>query len=459
MYKKLLRASLSILPLVVCAVTLHGQDIDTLWTKTYGGLQNEEAYAVEVTDDGGYIIAGYSDSYGAGYSDAYLVRTDADGETLWTHWYGGDHSDIAQSVVQTEDGGFIFLGWTYSFGGGIPANSNVYLMKTDSLGQQSWKRVFGDSIETDKGYCVKQSSDGGYYISGYTVTTDYIANIYLIRTDENGHLLWSQTYGRGRAYDFDLTEDGGVILACVYMQDYKFIKTDADGDVIWESDVFGGPGRDDVFEIQQTPDGGYLVSGFYTNLSEYITLIYLVRLDENGNTVWTRDYGRGRAYCFDQTDDGGAVLACVYMQDFKILQVDPDGNLIAESAVYGGSGRDDVWAIRRESDDLYVIAGFTESFGSGGRDVWLIKALVTDLGICGDANMSGDVTTADAYFILNYLGSGPQPPSCWIANTDGWNGITPSDAYVVFEFLGGGTPPMNCQPCEFSEQGTNTRME
>jgi hypothetical protein len=210
---------------------------DTLWTKKYGGYLWDEGYSVDQTLDGGYIITGSATSFGAGGQDVYLIKTNSDGDTLWTKTYGGSGSDKGNSVSQTLDGGYIIAGTTNSFGAG---NADIYLVKTNSTGDSIWTKTYGGT-EYDNGYCVSQTSDGGYILTGKT--NSYGAgfdDVYIIKTDSLGDIMWTRTYGdtsSDRGLSIVQTNDGGFIVAGWTMSygagsnDFYLIKTDSLGNV------------------------------------------------------------------------------------------------------------------------------------------------------------------------------------------------------------------------------------
>lgn len=153
---------------------------DTLWTKTFGGSSYEQGESVEQTPDSGYIIAGTTSSFGSGISDAWLIKTDLNGDTLWTRTFGGSDRDFGRSVTHTSDGGYIILGWTRSFGFGA---WDVWLIKTDADGDTVWTETFGGSFE-DVGHSLQQTSDGGYIIAGATRSFGSGGyDVWLIRVD------------------------------------------------------------------------------------------------------------------------------------------------------------------------------------------------------------------------------------------------------------------------------------
>jgi hypothetical protein len=174
--------------LAVSSLTLaQPQAPDTLWTKTYGGNSGDYGNSVQQTTDGGFIIAGYTYSYGAGYSDVYLIKTDGLGNQQWYRTFGRQWDDYGYSVQQTTDGGFIIAGRTSSYGA---ANYDVYLIKTDGLGNQQWYRTFGGN-NYDCGYSVQQTTDGGFIIAGSTGSYGAGSDdVYLIKTDGLGNQQW-----------------------------------------------------------------------------------------------------------------------------------------------------------------------------------------------------------------------------------------------------------------------------
>jgi hypothetical protein len=292
---------------------------DTLWTRTYGDTNADRGYSVQQTSDGGYIIAGATCSFGAGtpdYPNVYLIKTNASSDTLWTGTYGGTSWDEAYSVQQTADTGYIIAGYTGSFGAGI---TDVYLIKTNAAGDTLWIRTYG-GWGSDEGYSVQQTSDGGYVVAGGTYSFGAgNGDVYLVKTNAAGDTLWTRTYGGtyndcGRSVQ--QTADGGYVIAGVTMSvgaggDVYLIKTDASGDTLWTR-IYGGADDEYGCSVKQTPDGGYIITGSTLSFGAGGGDVYLIKTNASGDTLWTSTYGGtswDEAYSVQQTSDGGYVIA------------------------------------------------------------------------------------------------------------------------------------------------------
>jgi hypothetical protein len=305
---------------------------DTIWTRTYGGPGDDEGYFAQQTSDGGYVVAGYTSSFGAGNDDVYLVKTDGAGDTLWTRTYGGTGNDVGYSAQQTSDGGYIVAGYTSSFGAGL---DDVYLVKTNGAGDTLWTRTYG-GLDVDIGYSVQPTADGGYIIAGSTIYSGAIGYVYVVKTNAAGDTLWTRTYrgdGDVRGYSVQQTADGGYIIAGSIVDSgvtgYVYlIKTNASGDTLWTR-TYGEAQNSEGNSVQQTSDGGYVVAGFATSNGTGGCYVYLIKTNASGDTLWTRTYGG------DSVNEGNFV--------------------------------------RQTTDGGYVIAGLTNSFGAGNYDVYVIK--------------------------------------------------------------------------------------
>jgi hypothetical protein len=371
------------------------------WGKTFGESSDDNAWAVRQTIDGGYILAGYTYSFGAGDKDAWLIKTDADGNKVWDNTFGGSNGEHAYDMQQTSDEGYILAGYTESYGAG---NGDAWLIKSDANGNKVWDKTFGGSGWWDEADAVQQTSDGGYILAGGTYS--YGAggeDAWLIKTDEIGNTcdfsingncsvnnsLWVKTFGGGsddRASAVQQTSDGGYILAGYTLSygagygDAWLIKTDEDGNKVWDK-TFGGIDFDAVQAVQQTSDGGYILAGATKSFGAGGWDIWLIKTNANGNKVWDKTFGGSFddcAYTVRQTSDGGYILAGNTKsygaggQEIWLIKTDTKGNKIWDKT-YGGSLDEDAYTVRQTSDGGYILAGDTYSYGAGGRDAWLIK--------------------------------------------------------------------------------------
>jgi hypothetical protein len=201
------------------------------WDQNYGGPSYEEGNYVEQTTDGGYIVVGETFSYGAGSYDIYLVKTDSAGNMIWDKTFGGTNGDFGYCVQQTNDGGYILTGVTKSFGSGY---EDVYLVKTDNNGNKVWDKTFRGILD-NWGNSVRETTDGGYIITGKYMTLYGAGDVCLIKTDSAGILEWEKTFNGGigfeEGYCVQQTTDDGYIITGEIKRDVCLIKTDKDGNV------------------------------------------------------------------------------------------------------------------------------------------------------------------------------------------------------------------------------------
>jgi hypothetical protein len=352
---------------------------DTLWTRTYGGTEAERCYGMQQTRDGGYILAGFTRSFGAGSFDYWLMKTDVNGDSVWSRTYGGPEFESCSSVQQTTDGGYILAGYRGMNAEGV---HHFWLVKTDSTGDSLWSRTYGGS-DYDECYDSFQSSDGGYILTG--ITTSFgagLADFWMVKTDANGDSLWSHTYG-GLADDIctsaHQTTDGGYILAGYTASygsggtDFWMVKTDANGDSLW-SRTYGMEGSQECRSVEQTLDGGYLLAGTDFNSGPYF---WLVKTDSNGDSLWTRTISSiwGACYSVQQTADHGYILGGGRMTGipedlrFIVAKADSDGNLAWNRIFHAGSYAK-CWTARQTTDGGYIFGGYTSV---NGFDFWLIR--------------------------------------------------------------------------------------
>jgi hypothetical protein len=374
--------------LIFCSNQIFAQTPDTIWTKTFGGTNIDIGHCVQQTTDSGYIITGYTRSYGTTSGrNVWLIKTDKNGNQQWDNTFGGNNDDEGYSVQQTSDGGYIIAGYTESFGAGL---NDVFLVKADTSGNQVWAKTFGGSSD-DEGYSVLQTSDGGYLIAG--VTSSFGAgsrDVWLIKTDASGNLIWQNTHGglsSDGAWYVEHTSDGGfIITGWTYsygpgiIGNAWLVKTDSLGNQQWNK-FFGGDDVDRGYSVQQTTDGGYILTGYTDSFGAGLYDMLLIKTDPAGNAEWTKTFGgTGRDYgnSVRQTIDGGFIVLGYTLtfgaggDDFYLVKTDTNGNE-EWSKTYGGVYSDVGFYVRQTNDGGLILTGHTLSFGSGVHDVWLLK--------------------------------------------------------------------------------------
>jgi hypothetical protein len=357
------------------------------WQKTYDGSSTDLANSIQQTLDGGYILAGYTYSFGAG-GDMWVLKLDASGNAVWQKTYGGSDFDMANSIQQTSDGGYILGGNTYSFGAG---DRDAWVLKLDASGNAAWQKTYGGS-DWDSAYSIQQTSDGGYILAGYTGSFGAgNGDTWVLKLDASGNVAWQKTYGDSeidRAKSIQQTSEGGYILAgetesfgAVY-SDAWVLKLDASGNVAWQK-TYGGSDYDWANSIQQTSDGGYILAGETESFGAGEIDMWVLKLDASGNAAWHKTYGGSdfdSANSIQQTSDGGYILAGdtysfgagAGKNDMWVLKLDVGGNA-AWQKTYGGSDYDVASSIQQTSEGGYILAGDTNSFGAGDDDAWVLK--------------------------------------------------------------------------------------
>jgi hypothetical protein len=378
---------------------------DTLWTRVFGGTTYECAYDIRQTSDGGYIAAGYTNSFGAGGYDCWLVKVDSTGDRQWSRTYGGQSDERAYSVQQTSDGGYILAGYTCSFGA---VGGDLYMVKTNELGDTLWTRMYV-ALEGDVARSVEQTADGGYILGGST--DSYGAgelDFYLFKTDHMGNMEWRQVYGGSNddeAFAAYQTIDGGYIMGGnttsfgAGYSDFYLVKTDNEGDTLW-THTYGGIGWDRMGTFQPTEDGGYIIVGDSRSFGLENYDFYLVKTNSSGEEEWARTIGEQSnlddfPHYVKQTSDGGYIIAgiCALFGPsgcaIWLVRTDERGDTLW-SRTYGGPSYENAYVVRQTMDWGYIIAGATESFGAGAYDMYLIKTGPDELLMLPHIEVSAD---------------------------------------------------------------------
>jgi hypothetical protein len=402
------------------------------WERTYGGSGYEEGCSVQQTRDGGYIVTGWTNSFGAGNEDVYLIKTDSLGDTLWMRTYGGGNSDFGYSVQQTQDGGYIISGETYSFGAGY---TDVYLIKTDAKGKTVWTRTYGWSDE-DRRYSVQQSRNGEYIVAGETYPygrpdTSYV---YLLKLNSHGDTLWARNLGTDAVgYSVQQTQDGGYIIGgTVFTQggwdnDIYLLKTDSFGYVLWDRS-YGGIDLDFGLSVQQTQDKGYIISGSTWSFGSGYNDVYLIKTDSLGDTLWTRVLGAGDndfGNSVRQTQDNGYVVAGSLGGLPWLLKFDANGDTLWTKTYAGLDSQGGMFnSVQQTYDGGYIVAGWTATWGPGDHEVYLIK---TD----ADGNTGVEEKSKVGSFLKAKLKAVPNPFTSF-ATVPGHS----SDRFALYDISG-----------------------
>ena len=347
------------------------------WNRTFGGLLEDVGLYVQQTPDESYIIAGLTRSFGEGEHDILILKTDSKGNHVWNKTSGGPEYDTAYAIQPCTDGGYVITGSTESG----TESYEAFLLKIDSEGNVLWMNTYGNYTT---GRHVVETSDNGLIIVGSQHSSDFDdLDFLLIRTDSDGALLWNRTYdGRGRDLGrcVQQTRDGGFIVTGIIdswgpEKGLYLFKVDRDGGMVWNQSL-GDYGDAGEF-IQETGDG-FIVTGYMRK--DDLDCV-LVKTDSWGNVQWSRvigGSGRDSGSCVQITSDGDYIVVGASSSfgdgsnDVYLFEMDTDGVLLWDLTV-GGPGNDGGSCVQQTSDGGFIVSGFTQSYGKGDSDVFLIK--------------------------------------------------------------------------------------
>lgn len=330
-------------------------DGNILSQRTFGGKGGDTARAIEVTPDGGYVVAGITHSPTAGGADFWVTKFDGNDNLQWSKSYGGVKNDLAHAIDVTLDGGYLVAGFTTSFGA---SNKDYFIVKLDSDGTQEWAKRFGAGGE-DVIRTVKATSDGKYLVAGFTHSFGY-GDIMVLMLDSDGNLEWQKRYG--------------------------------------------GAGFEEACCILEMPDG-YIILEQSTSFSMNADA-WMFKIDTLGNIIWQKRHGGGS---FDElssarlTDDGGFITAGetksfnAVVEDYWIAKFTADG-VLQWAKRYGGSDVDEAEAVALAPDGSMVAVGTTRSFGAQGKDIWMLKVDADgNVGQCNSGVTANLVTQAKTF--------------------------------------------------------------
>jgi len=419
---------------------VFGQAPTIQWQKSFGGSDNEVDNSIYQTSDGGYIIAGTSRSINGditgshGDNDAWVVKIDNNGTKQWQKSLGGTKSDRISSIKQTVDGGYIMAGSSNSNDGDVSGNRGDYdfwIVKLDNNGSIQWQKSLGGK-SNDSAIDIQQTSDNGFIVVGDTYSDnsgmfpgDVSGNhggqdLWVVKLDNNGTIKWQKCLG-GSEIEFasyiQQTSDGGYILGGYtasingdvtsnYGGDGWIVKLNSDGTIQWQR-TLGSTYNDVVKSIKQTSDGGYIVASTVAKGDGDVLVhygnndIWIVKLDSNGAIQWQKTFG---GIQFDQvssielTSDNGYILAASSnsidkdvtgnhgSSDYWVVKLNSNGALQWQKSL-GGSTLDTAYSIKQTLDGGYIVAGISNSNNGdvtgnhGLQDYWIVKLNPENLSI------------------------------------------------------------------------------
>jgi putative intracellular protease/amidase len=257
-----------------------------IWSKTFGGASWDVGMAVDGNSESGYVVCGFTHSFGAGEEDVYVIKTDADGNTIWAKTFGGERYEFGNSVHVTNDGGCLVGATTGTFGNG---NADFYLIRIDADGSEIWTRSYGNKGRRGYGFdwCNSMSltGDGGSIAVGYTDSQD-IMDAHVVKFDDKGSDVWTRSFGNKPFYDYGHSvceiKDGSYVICGVTKSirgnnDISLTKLSADGNVIWER-ALGSVGSDWGSSIKTTQDGHCILTGHTDSAGEGHSDIVLIKV-------------------------------------------------------------------------------------------------------------------------------------------------------------------------------------
>jgi hypothetical protein len=439
--------------LIFGATFVNAQAPALQWQKTFGGTYNEFAKSIQPTTDGGYILAGSTESFDGdvhgnhGNKDFWVVKLTRNGNIQWQKALGGYGYETAFSIQQTNDGGCIVAGQASTNDGDVTGNHgylDFWVVKLDANGNLQWEKSFGGS-SADFATSIHQTADGGYIVGGVTNSNDMqvsgnhgFSDEWVIKLNAAGKIQWKKTYGGSAGDNLSCiiqTKDGGYITAGgtnsnngdvsgthdIVYGDFWITKLDKNGNLQWQK-TFGGSDYESANSIVQTSDGGYIAVGWNRskngdikgNHGDYD--LWVIKLNSNGTLKWQRSLG-GRngdfGYSIQETEGNGYIIAGGSdsnngdvsgnhgREDFWIVKLDVSGNLQWQKSL-GGSEYEEVRGIIQTKDGGYIAAGHTfsndknVSGNHGQNDFWVIK-LSSDASISKPENVQVPISNAISF--------------------------------------------------------------
>lgn len=399
MKKHLYKITCTFLMILISSSLIYATAPDTLWTKTIGDDGSQNAFSVYPTTDGGFMLGGYTTV--SGYRDFYMVKTDGDGELVWTKEFGqDDRFESATCMIETNDGGYMLAG-ARAQDAPYSSSTDIYIIKTNADGEEIWSSIIGFDSVSEGANCIAQTTDGGYIMCGsYWATSQTGYDVLLVKTDAMGLQEWRQvlSFEEGKAergLGVIQAADGGYLVtgktqafAPQYDDNAYILKTDMVGELVW-LETYGSPWPwyESTNHIMHTSDGGYLICGNQDN-DGIDKNWYVVKADGIGNQTWSNNtiggtYHDGAFYSCETFDEGYVVAGNVHQDVWKayITKFNVDGDTLWTKM--WGTGDDNsqyTYAIQQLEDGGFITVGSTTT-NTGDIDIYLSRLSPETVGI------------------------------------------------------------------------------
>lgn len=383
------------------------------WAKTYGGKGNDRAWSAIQDADGNFVVAGTTESFGNGAKDMWILKLSSEGKILWQRTYGnGPYPeskaiDEAFSIESTRDGRYIIAGTTSNIYGNYPFTDYIKFKTDGAIQWQKWvppmieipaREIWRTTLES--AHCIRQSADGSFILVGqlqWLELHDFVhwrhfpPIVYALKIDNQGIVRFRKVYG-SRYYTDDSAFSAAPLPAGGYLIsgrtalydrnnfDDLLLKINSSGDPVW-SYSYGGARIDEAHDMALTEDGGCVLAGPTSSFGSGGYDAWILKLDAAGKIQWQKAYGGPKddyAHAIRKTRDGGYIVAGSTSsfgsgnEDAWVFKLDKDGNLVWEKT-YGGKGSDGAWVVREIKPSGYFVAGKTASYGAGGDDVLALR--------------------------------------------------------------------------------------